>query len=137
MITEGPLGVPAPPVPLTEAVRLARVLYGLGSESEVRAVALPGEYDSNFEIAAGDKGRFVLKVMHPGRERSLVDLQCAALEHLAAASPGLTLPRVRKARSGESVTSLSMAGADEKARVNRLVWMLSYVDGVPFANARP
>lgn len=137
MITEGPLGVPAPPVPLTEAVRLARVLYGLGSEGEVRAAALPGEYDSNFEITAGGKGRFVLKIMHPGRERSLIDLQCAALEHLAAAAPELSLPRVRKARSGEAVTSLSMAGADEKSRVNRLVWMLSYVEGTPLANARP
>ena len=137
MIAEGPLAVPAPPVPLTEAVRLARVLYGLGSESEVRASALPGEYDSNFEIAAGEKGRFVLKVMHPGRERSLLDLQCSALEHLAAASPELSLPRPRKARSGEVVTSLSMAGTEEKSRVNRLVWMLSYVEGTPLAEARP
>lgn len=137
MIAEGPLGVPAPPVPLTEAVRLARVLYGLGSEGDVRAVALPGEYDSNFEITSKDKGRFVLKIMHPGREPSLVDLQCKALDHLAAAAPGLALPRVQKARSGEAVTSLSMAGAEEKSRVNRLVWMLSYVEGSPLAEAKP
>ncbi len=137
MISEGPLGISAPPVPLTEAVRLARALYGLGSESEVRAVALPGEYDSNFEITAGDKGRFVLKVMHPARERSLVDLQCKALEHLAGALPELSLPRVRKARSGEVITSLSMPGADDRSRVNRLVWMLSFVEGTPLAEALP
>ena len=127
MIAEGPLGVPAPPVSLSEAVRLARVLYGLGSESEVRATALPGEYDSNFEITAGQKGRFVLKIMHPARERSLIDLQCAALEHLAQASPELSLPRVRKARSGAVVTSLSMPGAEAQSRGNRLVSMLSYL----------
>ena len=137
MIAEGPLGVPAPPVPLTEAVRLARVLYGLGSEGDVRAVALPGEYDSNFDITSKDKGRFVLKIMHPGREASLVDLQCKALDHLAAAAPRLSLPRVQRARSGEAVTSISMAGTEEKSRVNRLVWMLSYVEGTPFAEAKP
>jgi Ser/Thr protein kinase RdoA (MazF antagonist) len=106
-------------------VRLARVLYGLGSESEVRAVALPGEYDSNFEIAVGDKGRFVLKVMHPARERSLIDLQCAALEHLARVSPELNLPRVRKARSGEAVTSLSMPGADETSRYSSVLVIIT------------
>ena len=137
MISEGPLGVPAPAVPVTEAVRLARVLYGLGSESEVRATALPGEYDANFEISAKDKGRFVLKVMHPGRDASLIDLQCRALEHLASVAPGLRLPRVQKARSGEAVTSLSMPGVEEKSRVNRLVWMLSYIEGMPLAEARP
>ena len=137
MISEGALGSPAPAVPLPEAVRLGRVLYGLGSESDVRAVALPGEYDSNFEITTRDKGRFVLKIMHPAREPSLVDLQCKALEHLARAAPDLCLPRVQKARSGEMVTSLSMPGAGEKSRVNRLVWMLSYVEGAPLAESRP
>jgi len=137
VISEGPLGTPAPAVPLTEAVRLARVLYGLGAEGDVSAVALPGEYDSNFEITARDKGRFVLKVMHPAREPSLLDLQCKALAHLAGALPDLVLPRVQKARSGEVVTSLSMPGADGKSRVNRLVWMLSYVEGTPLAQAKP
>ena len=137
MISEGPLSAPAPPVPVTEAVRLARALYGLGSESDVRAVALPGEYDANFEITARDKGRFVLKVMHPAREASLVDLQCKALDHLAVAVPELNLPRVQRARSGEVITSLSMTGPDERTRVNRIVWMLSYVEGTPLAEAKP
>jgi 4-aminobutyrate aminotransferase-like enzyme/Ser/Thr protein kinase RdoA (MazF antagonist) len=137
VIADGPLGTPAPAVPLAEAVRLARVLYGLGAEKDVQATALPGEYDANFEIAAKDKGRFVLKIMHPAREASLVDLQCKALDHLAASSPSLNLPRVQKARSGEVVASLSMPGADEKTRVNRLVWMLSCVEGSPLAEAKP
>lgn len=137
VISEGPLSAPAPPVPVTEAVRLARALYGLGSESDVRAVALPGEYDANFEITARDKGRFVLKVMHPAREASLVDLQCKALDHLAVAVPELNLPRVQRARSGEVITSLSMTGPDERTRVNRIVWMLSYVEGTPLADAKP
>jgi 4-aminobutyrate aminotransferase-like enzyme/Ser/Thr protein kinase RdoA (MazF antagonist) len=136
VISEGPLAVPAPPVPLTEAVRLARALFGVGG-ADLRAAALAGEYDSNFEIVAGDGGRFVLKVMHPARDRSFVDLQCKALDHLAAAAPGLNLPRVRKARSGEAITSLSMPGLEDKTRVDRLVWMLSFIEGTPLAEARP
>ena len=44
----------------------------------------------------------VLKVMHPARERALVDLQCAALEHLAARAPDLALPRVVRTRDGRA-----------------------------------
>src|SRR5262245_3634514 len=119
VISEGPLESPAPPVALAEAVRLSRAMYGLGSGADVRATALPGEYDSNFELITGDGSRFVLKVMHPARERSFVELQCKALEHLANARPDLALPRVRKARSGEAITSLSMPGVEEKSRVDR------------------
>ena len=75
-----------------EAVRFARELFGL----EVTAKALPGEYDVNFHLTtiesasaarstapqtAGlrpDGSAFVLKVMHPARERGLIDLQCRA-----------------------------------------------------------
>jgi 4-aminobutyrate aminotransferase-like enzyme/Ser/Thr protein kinase RdoA (MazF antagonist) len=137
VISEGSLANPAPPVALAEAVRLSRALYGLGSGADVRATALPGEYDSNFEIITGDGSRYVLKVMHPGRDRSLVDLQIMALEHLANTRPDLPLPRVRKARSGEAVTSLSMPGTEEKSRVDRLVWMLTFIEGAPLAKAKP
>ena len=52
------------------AAGLARDLYGF----EAAARALPGEYDDNFHLLAADGTERVLKVMHPARERSLVDL---------------------------------------------------------------
>src|ERR1700719_3209943 len=103
----------ASPTTEAEAVELARDLYGLA----VTAKALPGEYDDNFRltgqrvdpgttsprsVAPGsiDKQEFVLKVMHPARERAFVDMQCRALQHLAQRAPQLMLPRVQPNRDG-------------------------------------
>src|SRR5216684_3620494 len=98
----------AQPVTEAEAVRLARELYGI----ETTARALPGEYDDNFHLTtnesltptqpgSADGHAFVLKVMHPAREHSFIDLQCQALRHLAHRAPQFPLPR-RMARRGSS-----------------------------------
>jgi 4-aminobutyrate aminotransferase-like enzyme/Ser/Thr protein kinase RdoA (MazF antagonist) len=133
-----------------EAVELARELYGLS----VSAKALPGEYDDNFRLtprdgagtqprlavplsnplhtrneAAGEE--FVLKVMHPARERSFIDMQCRALQHLAQRAPQLTLPRVILNRRGEAVAAVQADGTA------RLVWLLTYVPGTMLVKARP
>jgi 4-aminobutyrate aminotransferase-like enzyme/Ser/Thr protein kinase RdoA (MazF antagonist) len=129
-----------------EAVRFARELYGL----EVTAKALPGEYDDNFHlttiesanaarsVAGKTAGRrpggsaYVLKVMHPARERGLIDLQCRGLQHLAQRAPQLGLPRVCPLGSGEAFASVQ--GGDG---LQRLVWLLTYVPGSVLAEARP
>jgi Ser/Thr protein kinase RdoA (MazF antagonist) len=128
-----------------EAARLALDVYGL----EVTAKSLPGEYDDNFQLTAVEKApspgfsqdaaaprptgcAFVLKVMHPAREHSLIDLQCRALQHLAERTPQLDLPRVGLTKSGESfTTTISTDGS------SRLVWLLSYVPGTVMAQAKP
>src|ERR1700687_6022563 len=135
-----------PGVTEAEAVRFARELYGL----EVTAKALPGEYDDNFHlttIESADAARsvapaapelrprgsvFVLKVMHPARERGLIDLQCRALQHLAQRALQLGLPRVCPLESGEAFASVQ--GGDG---LQRLVWLLTYVPGSVLAEARP
>ena len=125
--------------PTTEAVavELARDLYGLA----VTAKELPGEYDDNFHLTALDDnpsqtrdeaGGFVLKVMHPARERSFIDMQCRALHHLAQRAPKLTLPRVKPNRNGEAIAAVT--GADGAPR---LVWLLGYVPGTMLAKVRP
>src|SRR6266566_2494821 len=68
----------------SEAARLAREVYGL----EASARALPGEYDENFHLIAAPGRAFVLKVMHPAREPSFIDLQSKALVHLASRAAG-------------------------------------------------
>src|SRR6266403_415424 len=118
-----------------EAVELARELYGLS----VSAKALPGEYDDNFNLTAIDKSTgqkrepdgFVLKVMHPARERGFIDMQCCALQHLAQRVPELTLPRVLLNRRGEAFAAVDVGG------VARLVWLLTYVPGTMLVKARP
>ena len=123
-----PEGRVAPPVAEAEAERLARELYAV----HARARALPGEYDDNFHLTAADGAAFVLKVMHPARERGLVDLQCAALLHLARTAPRLALPRVQPTRGGEALAVI--AGPDGASRI---VWMLSWAAGATLAEARP
>ena len=116
------------PTTEAQAVRLARELYGL----ETSARALPGEYDDNFHLTSAAGHAFVLKVMHPAREHSFIDLQCQALTHLAQRSPHLPLPRVKPNRSGELFTS--MAAADGS---RRLVWLLTFVVGTALAEVCP
>jgi 4-aminobutyrate aminotransferase-like enzyme/Ser/Thr protein kinase RdoA (MazF antagonist) len=129
-----------------EAVQFARELYGL----DVAAKSLPGEYDDNFQLTTientsaarprpdaieplpPDGSVFVLKVMHPARERSFIDLQCQALQHLAKRAPQLTLPRVCPARSGEAFAEVTPADGSL-----RLAWLLTYVPGKVLAEVRP
>src|SRR5713101_9138971 len=111
-----------------EAAGLTRELYGLA----VSARALPGEYDDNFHLTSADGHAFVLKVMHPARERSFIDLQCQALTHLAQRASQLPLPRVTPNRGGEQFTSLASADGS-----TRLVWLLTFVNGTVLAEVRP
>jgi len=111
-----------------EAVRLARELYGL----EATARALPGEYDDNFKLNGSDGRAFVLKVMHPARERSFIDLQCRALTHLAQRAPQLPLPRVTPNRRGELFVPIAAPDGS-----TRLVWLLTFVNGTVLAEVRP
>lgn len=118
----------AQPLPLDEIVGLVRDLYGL----EVEVCRWPGEYDQNFQLTDSSGHVSVLKVMHPSRDASFVDLQCKVLEHLARRASALALPRVRMTRRGEAFTSIAAGGGDE-----HLVWLLSYVPGKVMADVRP
>jgi 4-aminobutyrate aminotransferase-like enzyme/Ser/Thr protein kinase RdoA (MazF antagonist) len=111
-----------------EAVRLAREIYGL----KVSAEPLPGEYDQNFHVTTADGRAFVLKVTHPSRERSFVDLQCRALAHLADRAPGLSLPRVKPTQRGEPFTKVEL-----KEGGGRWVWLLTFLPGKVLAQVRP
>jgi 4-aminobutyrate aminotransferase-like enzyme/Ser/Thr protein kinase RdoA (MazF antagonist) len=126
-----------------EAEQIARELYDL----EVVANALAGEYDENFhltfaggasiavasraDLPAAPAG-FVLKVMHPARDQSLIELQCSALQYLEKNAPQLTLPRVWPARNGQLFNRVTVADGSQ-----RLVWMLTYVDGTVLAKTNP
>jgi 4-aminobutyrate aminotransferase-like enzyme/Ser/Thr protein kinase RdoA (MazF antagonist) len=135
----------AQPFTEAEAQELARDLYGL----DVVAKALPGEYDDNFHVTAPQNSLaaprhdradsapvegagYVLKVMHPARERSFIDMQCRALQHLAERSPQLTFPRVSMTRSGDRFTSINAVDGSQ-----RLVWLLTYIPGTLLVHARP
>jgi 4-aminobutyrate aminotransferase-like enzyme/Ser/Thr protein kinase RdoA (MazF antagonist) len=116
------------PTTEAEAVRLARDLFGL----ETPAKRLPGEHDDNFFLLTHDSRAFVLKVMHPAREQSFVDMQTRALQHLAERLPNRHLPRVVPASDGRLFTSVTAADGS-----TRFVWLLTFVEGTVLADARP
>ena len=115
----------AAPTTVDEAAQLALQSYGLTATAR----PLPGEYDDNFHLLTADGGSYVLKIMHPARERSFVDMQCQALRHLASNVPHLVLPRVIPSSRGELFTCIDSIG--------RISWLLSFVPGAPLADAKP
>jgi 4-aminobutyrate aminotransferase-like enzyme/Ser/Thr protein kinase RdoA (MazF antagonist) len=118
----------AQPVTELEALRLAREIFRL----EASAKSLPGEYEDNFHVRSTDGREFVLKIMHPSREQSFLEMQCQALHHLAKRAPQLSLPRVCPTPSGEAFTVRTLSDGSK-----RLLWMLTYVPGTALANANP
>jgi len=118
----------AQPVTESEAARLAREVFNL----EVSAKSLPGEYDDNFHLRSPDGREFVLKIMHPSREQSFVEMQCQALRHLAGRAPNLSLPRVCETPSGEAFTVATLSDGPK-----RLVWLLTYLPGTVLAKVNP
>jgi 4-aminobutyrate aminotransferase-like enzyme/Ser/Thr protein kinase RdoA (MazF antagonist) len=118
----------AQPVTESEAVHLAHEIFGL----DTSAMSLPGEYDDNFHLVAADGREFVLKIMHPAREQSFVEMQCQALQYLARRAPQLSLQRICPTRSGHAFAVSTLADGTE-----RLLWLLTYVSGMVLANANP
>ena len=112
----------------SQAARLARELYDL----DVTAKFLPGEYDDNFHLLTPDHRAFVLKVMHPAREKSFIDTQVQALQHLAEHLPNRHLPRVIPNNRGDLFTTITSPDGDA-----RIVWLLTFIAGVTLASAHP
>ena len=81
---------PAATVREPEALQLAHTLYGV----QGTARRLPGEWDDNFLLTVLDGTALVLKVSHPSESLDALELQVAALGHLAREAPGLAVPVV-------------------------------------------
>jgi 4-aminobutyrate aminotransferase-like enzyme/Ser/Thr protein kinase RdoA (MazF antagonist) len=118
----------AQPVIEAQAVRLAREIFSLNASAN----SLPGEYDDNFHLISADGREFVLKVMHPAREESFVEMQCLALQHLATRASHLGVPRVCPASGGHAFTTATLADGTK-----RLLWLLTYVPGPVLAKVNP
>lgn len=118
----------AQPVTESEAARLAREVFNL----DVSAKSLPGEYDDNFHLTATDNHEFVLKITHPARDQSFVEMQCQALQHLAKCAPNLALPRVCATPSGDAFTIALLSDGTK-----RLLWLLTFVHGTVLAKVNP
>lgn len=92
--------------------------------------SLNGEYDLNF-LASGPQD-YVLKVMRVGCDIALIDMQCRALEHIAAQAPSVAVSAVIKTTGGDFYTTVPDAQGQD-----RVVWLLQKIEGRNFADFRP
>ncbi len=99
---------------------------------EAQVTRLDGEYDLNF-LAETDTGAgYVLKAMRPDCPRWLVDMQIAALAHIAGHGSGAPIPQVIPARDGTPVLSVP-----DEAGAARLVWLIERLPGRCYAKVMP
>ena len=113
---------------IADAVRMAREIYGLGAEARL----LPSERDQNFALqtAAGEK--FVLKIAKSDEARRDLELQNAALKHVARHAPSLALQRLVATSQGEDIATIM--GAQGQSYFLRL---MTWLEGEMFVHARP
>jgi 4-aminobutyrate aminotransferase-like enzyme/Ser/Thr protein kinase RdoA (MazF antagonist) len=109
------------------AAQVAARFYGIKGTAH----RLAGELDDNYLIDAG-AGKFVLKVMHPDREASMVEMQAEALRHVSQSDETLTIPELIPSLEGTSVSHVTAADGR-----NRLIWLLRYIEGRPLAESSP
>ena len=114
----------SPALTLEEASRVSREAFGIDGPLE----ELGGERDQNFRVqdASGDGRSYVLKIANSAEDPSVLDLQRAALSHLAVHAPELSVPSVREALDGSTWTRVEAATGTK-----HLAWLLSYLPGVP------
>jgi 4-aminobutyrate aminotransferase-like enzyme/Ser/Thr protein kinase RdoA (MazF antagonist) len=109
----------APRLGLTDAVRLARELYGL----DATARELPSERDQNFALVC-DGGPFVLKIANATESRAQLDAENGAMTWVAGR--GGSCPRVIRGSGGESIHTHD----------GHFVRLLTWIQGVTLASVR-
>jgi 4-aminobutyrate aminotransferase-like enzyme/Ser/Thr protein kinase RdoA (MazF antagonist) len=81
-----------------EAERVSRERFGIDGTAE----PLGSERDQNFRIA-GPAGTFVLKISNADEDPAVLDMENAAMRHIARVDPGLPVPRLVPATTGEEI----------------------------------
>jgi len=115
-----------PPVFEDQKVRrVAAEFFGLEGEFE----PLNSERDQNFHILTAQNEHYVLKIANVDEDPSVLDLQVQGLLHVERTDPGVPVPRIVPAKSGEpTVWVQDGAGAKHMVRV------VTYLPGTDLAN---
>jgi Ser/Thr protein kinase RdoA (MazF antagonist) len=136
--SHGVLEAPAPAFSAERATELAREVFGVVGSAE----PLGSERDQNFRIrpaprsdrndpGGGSDPGYVLKISNQAEAAAVLDLQQAALTHVAAVDPDLAVPRLCPALDG--ARSRSVPGTDG---ARHSIWLLSYLPGHPLSGVR-
>ena len=102
--------------------------YGISGE----LAALDGEFDLNIAVTGDGALLAVLKIMRPDCAPGLVDMQVAALDHLAGAASDLPVPAVIPRHDGAASAVVSGPSGDD-----RIAWVITGLAGMPLGAMRP
>lgn len=108
--------------------RKVKELWG----TEVELLRLDGELDLNFKAQVANGDDFILKVMRPGCDIALVEMQCQALSHIVDNMADAPVPEVIKTKSGELFEIVE----DQHAK-GCIVWALTFLSGFSYASFSP
>lgn len=114
-----PLSEPAPELDLDKLGAAVATHWGRAGE----LTPLHGERDRNFRLDTAG-GRYLLKVHNPADGEAVLDLQRAALAHIAAVAPDLPIPSVVPALDERPWAEVT--GRDGR---RSLAWVHTWLDG--------
>jgi 4-aminobutyrate aminotransferase-like enzyme/Ser/Thr protein kinase RdoA (MazF antagonist) len=123
METTGVLHASPPGLTLDDAREIARNCFDVDGVPR----ELVSERDQNFVLAA-EGASWVLKVSNVAEDRSVLEMEVAAVEHAARMDPGLPLALPRRMLDGQAIAETTVGGA------GHLVRMIPYMPG---RNAEP
>jgi 4-aminobutyrate aminotransferase-like enzyme/Ser/Thr protein kinase RdoA (MazF antagonist) len=118
--------IESPPFDQADGRELAAQLFG----REGDAVELGSHQDRNFLITAAGGERSVLKIANPHFGRASLEMQNAAMHHLAGAALDFATPMPIPATDGCEIATVTRGGTSYDVR------MTSWVEGQPLTDAR-
>jgi 4-aminobutyrate aminotransferase-like enzyme/Ser/Thr protein kinase RdoA (MazF antagonist) len=111
-----------------EAEEIARAFFGFSGS----ASSLPSERDQNFLLASASGERRVLKIANPAEKPENLDLQNAAMRHLAAGDDPIPASTVFPDNKGRLIVDVK-----NKDGVSHAVRLVSYIEGTPLGAVHP
>lgn len=93
---------------------------------------LPGEIDLNYQLTTPDKRKYTFKVANPDEKLEILKFQNAMMLHLIAKNLGLDIPKVIYSKNKELISTVK-----DKHGKERLIRLLTWVEGRPFATVSP
>jgi 4-aminobutyrate aminotransferase-like enzyme/Ser/Thr protein kinase RdoA (MazF antagonist) len=114
MDTAGVMHAAPPALSPDDARRIARERFGLEAST---ARPLVSERDQNFHLADAEGAGWVLKVSNAAEDRGVVEMEVAAVEHVARMDPGLPVPVARPGLNGATIAEVMLGEATHLVRL--------------------
>ncbi|MBK7477066.1 MAG: aminotransferase class III-fold pyridoxal phosphate-dependent enzyme [Haliscomenobacter sp.] len=112
----------------SDIAQLAQIHFGISAH----ASPLPGEIDLNFLLTASDGQRYTLKIANPNEPVANLEMQNAALIHLAAQNWDLEIPRLIPNLESENIAFIK-----DREGQTRYLRLLTWIPGRPLAKVNP